>query len=171
LITDETLTGADFVPSLDPAGLFKMTFSSRVGEDAILPFLEQTYDPESVSIEATLVMSGSSVLTDTLPATMDGFTTLDECDDTGYSRQTLANMDASAVAADKLCKLVPDAPSFANNGDAGTDIIAIVYSILVTDDTDSIPISVQQVFAKTLDGTAYVPPIPSTGIARMVASD
>lgn len=171
LVTDETLDGTAYEPALDSSGVFKMTFASTVGEDAIVTFLEQTHDPEAAGkLKAALVMANSTVLTDTMPALMNGFTTLDECDDTGYSRQTITGMTASAVTADKLIKMVPTAPSFANNGDASRQVTAVVYYIHVTDDTDSIPLSVQQISATTLSGTTYSPSIPSTGIAKMKAT-
>ena len=87
-------------------------------------------------IRVLLCMSNVSIDRDLGPY-LNAFT-LDECDDTGYSRQAVANETLTEDDSNDRVDASGDAVTFSNNGDAARAVVGAVYFRHVTDDTDSI---------------------------------
>lgn len=102
-------------------------------------------------VRAMLVMSDTTVDTEDDVNTLDGFTDLDECDDTGYSRQQIGNEAVNEDAPNNRAEFDGDDITFVNNGDATRQVAGVLIYRHVTDDTDSVPIHFVD-NAITLDG-------------------
>lgn len=92
-------------------------------------------------IRAVLVMTDTTVDTEDEEVLMDGFTTLDECDATGYARQALAAEAMTTDNPNNRGEFDASDISFAGlSGDATRDYLGVLIYKHVNDDTDSIPL-------------------------------
>lgn len=92
--------------------------------------------------------------------TVNGFTTLGECDSTGYSRQALASEAVNKDDANDRAEFDAVDASFTGlGGDASNDIQGALIYKHVTDDTDSIPICFVD-FTADLPATATQMDVP-----------
>jgi len=92
------------------------------------------------TLKAILVMSDTTADTEKDVDTVSGFTTLDESDDGGYARVSLANPTKNVNDTDHRGEFDADDPVFDGmNGDATRDYVGVVVYKEVTDDTDSPP--------------------------------
>lgn len=74
--------------------------------------------------------------------TVSGFTTLDECDATGYSRQALTGEAVNKDDANDRAEFDANDASFAGlGGDATRDYAGVLVYKHVTNDADSVPIA------------------------------
>ena len=91
-------------------------------------------------IRVALVMTNTTCDTEEDVTLMNGFTTLDEMDGSGYSRQALANEVVNKDNTNNRGEFDADNTTFSSLGN-GTRAVqgALIYKH-VTDDTDSIPI-------------------------------
>jgi hypothetical protein len=92
-------------------------------------------------IRAVLVMTNTTADTEDEETLMNGFTTLDESDATGYARQALANEVVNQDNPNNRAEFDADDVSFAGlGGDATRDYQGCLIYKHVTNDTDSIPL-------------------------------
>lgn len=99
-------------------------------------------DLDGNDIRVALVMTNTTCATEEDTALMNAFTTLDECDATGYARQALANEAVNKDTTNDRAEFDADDVSFSGlSGDATRDIQGALLLKHVTNDTDSIPIA------------------------------
>tara|TARA_Y100000310_G_scaffold308193_1_gene351045 strand:- start:269 stop:712 length:444 start_codon:yes stop_codon:yes gene_type:complete len=93
-------------------------------------------------IRVALCMTNTTCDTEEETALMNAFTTMDECDSTGYSRQALTSEAVATDATNDRAEFDAADASFTGlSGDATRDIQgALVYKHVI-DDTDSVPIA------------------------------
>jgi len=92
------------------------------------------------TLKAILVMSDTTADTEKDIDTVSGFTTLDESDDTGYARVSLAGQSKIVNDTDDRAEFDANDIVFDGmNGDATRDYVGVQVFKLITDDTDSPP--------------------------------
>lgn len=128
--------------------------------------LQGELDLSSDDIRAALVMSNTSCDTEDDVNFVSGFATLDECDDTTYTRLSLSNESVSENAANNRAELDADNITFANTGDASRDVAGVLIYKHVTNDADSVPIVfIEEVVS--LDGNNVVIEWNADGIVQL----
>ena len=96
----------------------------------------------SNDIRVALCMTNTTCDTQEETALMNAFTTLDECDATGYSRQALTSEAVAIDTSNNRAEFDAADASFTGlSGDATRDIQGALVFKFVSDDTDSIPIA------------------------------
>lgn len=90
---------------------------------------------------ALLVMTNTTADTEEDVNTISGFTTLDELDDTGYARQSLAGDALNEDLVNNRAEYDANDISFTYNGDGTRNTQALIVYKNVTNDTDSVPIA------------------------------
>ncbi len=117
-------------------------------------------DLNADDIRCALLMTNTTADTEEDTALMNAFTTLDECDSTGYARQVLANEAVNKDDPNNRAEFDADDASFTGLGGDATRAIqgALIYKH-VTSDTDSIPIAFIE-FTSTVPTTATQIDIP-----------
>ena len=86
-------------------------------------------------------MTNTTADTEEDTALMNAFTTIDECDATGYARVALTGEAVTADNTNDRAEFDADDASFTGlSGDATRDIQGVLVYKHVTNDTDSIPI-------------------------------
>jgi len=84
-------------------------------------------DWDDFDVRAILCMTNTTADTeDDGMDIIDDLTTLDRCDDTGYTDQAVANEAVTRDDANNRIELDGDNISFANNGDASRDVAGIL---------------------------------------------
>lgn len=92
-------------------------------------------------IRAALLMTNTSADTEDEVTLMNGFTTLDECDATGYSRIDMAGLAVNQDNPNNRAELDANDLSFTGlGGDATRNYQGVLIYKHVTNDTDSIPL-------------------------------
>jgi len=91
-------------------------------------------------IRVLLVMSNTSADTDEDVDNIAAIGTLDECDDTGYSRQALTGETVAEDEANDRAEFDADDVTFANNGDASRNVAGMIVYQHNTSDSDAVPI-------------------------------
>jgi len=128
---------------------------------------EGNYD--ELDVRCKLLMSNTTADTeDDGKTNLDDFTTLDVCDDTGYSEQSLANEAVNKDEANNRIEFDGDDLTFANNGDASRTVVGVLYFIYV-DGTlaNDIPLHWGEfALAITLDGSTLNVQHDAEGIAQ-----
>jgi len=103
---------------------------------------DQSIDWISDTIKAILVMSNTTADVDIDADTVSGVGTLDESDDTGYARVSLANTTKSVNdSADRAEFDADDIVYSGMNGDASRGYPGVLVYKEITDDTDSPPLA------------------------------
>lgn len=95
----------------------------------------------SDDIRIALVMTNTTADTEDDVNLMNGFSTLDECDDASYARQALANEAVNEDATNNRAEFDADDDAFTLAGDGTRDIQGMIVYKHVTNDTDSVPIA------------------------------
>lgn len=99
-------------------------------------------DLNADDIRCALLMTNTTADTQNNVSLMNAFTTLDECDATGYARVALASEAVNQDNTNNRAEFDADDASFTGlGGDATRDIQGALIYKHVTDDTDSIPIA------------------------------
>ncbi len=125
--------------------------ASVVYQNAIGKWMSGDLDMNADDIRVALVMTNTTCDTEPDVDLMNGFTTLDECDATGYARVALANEAVNIDDANDRAEFDADNASFTGlSGNATRDIQGALVYKHVTNDTDSIPIAF-------MDFTADIP--------------
>lgn len=142
--------------------------SNFVYNEAKKQFLTGGIDLSTDDIRVILVMTNTTADTEDDKNTISGFTTLDEMDGSGYSRQALTSEAVNEDAANDRAEFDAADPTFASLG-AGTRQVAgaIIYQH-VTNDADSIPICWIDTngFPFTADGTNFTLQFNAEGILQ-----
>lgn len=100
------------------------------------------FDEAGDDIRVLLVMANTTADTEEDVDTLSAITTLDEFDDTGYSRVALANQATAEDEANDRGEFDADDVTFSGlNGDGSRNVQAAIVYKHVTDDTDSVPIA------------------------------
>ncbi|MAH47134.1 hypothetical protein CMI37_15005 [Candidatus Pacearchaeota archaeon] len=98
-------------------------------------------DLNADDIRVALLMTNTTADTEEDTALMNAFTTIDECDATGYARVALTGEAVTADNTNDRAEFDADDASFTGlSGDATRDIQGVLVYKHVTNDTDSIPI-------------------------------
>ena len=92
-------------------------------------------------IRVMLLMTDTTADTQEDVATISAFTTLDEMDGSGYTRQALANEVVNEDAANNRAEFDADNAEFGSVGAGTRSVAAALLYKHVTNDTDSIPIA------------------------------
>lgn len=128
--------------------------------------LEAEIDFPNDDIRVMLVMTNTTADTEDDVNTISGFTTLDECDDTGYSRQALTSEAVNEDSANDRAEFDAADVTFSNNGDASRNIDGAIVFKHVTNDTDSVPIAFID-FTETLNGNDLIITWNTEGIIQL----
>lgn len=91
-------------------------------------------------IRVALVMTNTTADTEDDTNLMNGFTTLDELDDTGYARQALAGETINEDAPNNRAEFDANDAAFTFNGNGTRNTQAALVLKHVTNDTDSVPL-------------------------------
>lgn len=130
---------------------------SHMYTHALAEHMKGNIDLDGDDIRSMLVMTNTTADTEKTKTTIDGFTTLDEFDGSGYTRQTLTGKVVVKNTVNNRGEFSMDNITFGPI-DAGTrDIAAVLIYKHVTDDTDAIPLF----YINT--GAGLAPPITATG--------
>jgi len=141
--------------------------ASFVYNEAKRALLAGELDLNADDIRVALLMTNTTADTENdAIAFVDDFTTLDECDDTGYSRQALTSEAVAKDDANDRGEFDADDVTFSNNGNATRAIAGALVLQHVTNDTDSIPIAWIE-FSATLDGNDLVIQWNAEGILQL----
>lgn len=124
---------------------------------ALAEHLDGSIDFSADDLRALLVMTNTTADTEEDVTTMDGFTTLDEFDGSGYARQTLASVSVTKDTTNNRGELTADNITFGPISAGTRNIAAVLIFKFVTDDTDHIPL----LYIDT--GSGLTPPITPTG--------
>ena len=95
-------------------------------------------DFDAVTLKALLVMTNTTADTEKDKTTISGFTTLDEMDGTGYSRQTLTV--TNTVDTTNHWTRVSATITFPNVSAGTRQVQGVVVYEFVTNDADSVPV-------------------------------
>jgi len=92
-----------------------------------IEYLAQDNNWDDLDVRCVLCMSNTTCDTedDAIDVT-DDFTTIDECDDTGYSTQALANEAVNRDDANNRIEVDGDDVTYANNGDAARTVVGVL---------------------------------------------
>ncbi len=130
---------------------------SHMYTHALAEHMKGNIDLDGDDLRSLLVMTNTTADTELDKQTLDAFTTLDEFDGAGYTRQTLTGKVVVEDTGNDRGEFSMDNITFGPI-DAGTrNIAGVLIFKFVTDDTDSIPVF-------WLDtGGGLTPPITPTG--------
>ncbi len=130
---------------------------SHMYTHALAEHMKGNIDLDGDDLRAALLMTNTTGDTELDKQTVDAFTTLDEFDGSGYTRQTLTGKAIAEDTANDRGEFTMDNITFGPI-DAGTRAIAgvLIYKH-ITDDTDAIPV----LWIDT--GSGLTPPITPTG--------
>ena len=99
------------------------------------------FDLDTDDIRAALLMTNTTADTEATETLMNGFTTLDECDATGYARIDMAGLTITQDDANTRAEFDATDLSFTGlGGDATRSYQGVLIYKHVTNDTDSIPL-------------------------------
>ena len=112
--------------------------------------IDGTIDLNSHDMRVALVMSNTTADTETDVEFMNGFTTLDEMNGSGYSRATLANEAVNTDLTNDRAEFDADDITFSALGNGTRQIQGYIVLRHVTNDTDSLPV-VYRDFAATIN--------------------
>lgn len=115
--------------------------ASLVYQNAIGKMMSGDLDMNADDIRVALLMTNTTADTEADVDLMNGFTTLDECDSTGYARVALTSEAVNIDDTNDRAEFDAADASFTGlGGDATRDIQGALIYKHVTNDTDSIPI-------------------------------
>jgi len=108
----------------------------------------------AMDLRAALLMSDTTVDTEPAPATVDGYTTLDELDAEGYARKALANVALVEDGGNNKIQIQADDLVWSALATGTRQVVGLLIYAHVTDDTDSVPIAFLDSADMPLDGGA-----------------
>lgn len=140
------------------------SFIYNYGKEAILE-----RDLSAATIKAKLVMSNSTCPTEPDVDDKDNFTTLDECNATGYTEQTLAGQAVTVDTVNNRGELDANDVNFGNLlNDATRDIIGVLLYIDAGAGVE-IPLAyIEFPYSVAPDGGAYTVQWDAQGIIHLV---
>lgn len=97
-------------------------------------------DLDTADLRVALLMENTTANSEDA-ATVDGFTTLDEMDGSGYARKTLTGGTVTLDAVNRWSEFDADDVSFPSLGVGTRGVAGILLYEHVTDDSDSIPLA------------------------------
>src|SRR3990167_9268304 len=114
--------------------------ASLVYQNAIGKMMSGDLDLNTHDIRVALLMTNTTADTEQDVDLMNGFTTLDECNSTGYARVALASEAVNIDDTNNRAEFDAANSSFAGlGGDAVRAIQGALIYRHITDDTDSVP--------------------------------
>tara|TARA_R110000868_G_scaffold84663_7_gene238600 strand:+ start:113 stop:658 length:546 start_codon:yes stop_codon:yes gene_type:complete len=156
-----------FMRELQSKDNFRMFMASAIPNNAKKLLMNGGADLDTDTIKAALVMTNTTVDTEVDAMTfVNQYTTLDECDATGYARVTLGTKTVTADDTGNTGVFDAADASFTGlSGDATRATQGALVLKFVTNDTDSPPLFFVE-FASTTPATATQVDIPwsATGI-------
>jgi hypothetical protein len=132
--------------------------------------MEGSVDWEDDTIKVALIMTNTTADTENDKTFMDQFTTLDEFDGAGYSRQTIAITQSEDTTNDRAEANADANTTFSSIGAGTRNVQAMVVYKHVTNDSDSIPllfIDSPAAFPYTADGNDLVIVWDTDGICQI----
>ncbi len=166
----KSLSGTTQPVFCNPFGLFDLTTSGAVHKvypAGLAAIINNTVTLATAgNVYARLLMTNTSC-EELEAATVAGFT-LDECDDTGYSRQTVTGLTWANPTG--FITGTCSALTFANNGNATRAVRYVLYCLKVgaSIDGDDIPLVLQKLDNdQTLNGTSLPLYQPSNGFFNL----
>ena len=145
--------------------------ASKIPNNALKLLMNGGIDLDTDDIRVALLMTNTTADTEVDAMTfVNQYTTLDECDASGYARVALTGEAVAAVDASDYAKFDANDASFTGLGGNATRAVqgALIYKH-VTNDTDSVPIAFVD-FTADIPATATQIDIPwdTTGILHAV---
>lgn len=122
-------------------------------------------DLDANTIRCLLVMTNTTADTEKDKLTISGFTTLDEMDGSGYSRQTLSGKAVAADNTNNRGEFTASDITFQNVSAGTRSVAAAILYKFITDDTDSVPIA----YIDTAGSLAF-PLTPNGGNIKIAAN-
>ena len=122
-------------------------------------------DLDTHDIRAMLVMTNTTADTENTKTTISGFTTLDEFDGAGYTRQALTGESVGADNTNNRGEFTADTFTFTNLSAGTRSIAGVVLFRYITTDADHIPIA----YIDTSGSVTF--PITPTGGSLIIAAN
>lgn len=154
------LTAAEFLHAMKSQSYFKMFMASLVNNYAKKKLWDGTIDLDTNDMRAALLMTNTTADTEANIQLMNAYSTLDECNATGYARLALASEAVNVDTSNNRAEFDATDLSFTGlSGDASRAIQGVLIYKHVTNDTDSLPVVFVD-FAADIPATATQIDIP-----------
>ena len=127
--------------------------------------LDGSIDLNTHDIRCLLVMTNTTADTENTKTTLSGFTTLDEMDGAGYTRQTLTGEAVAADNTNNRGEFTASDITFASVSAGTRNVAGAILYRHITNDTDAIPIA----YIDTA-GTLAFPFVPNGGSIKIAAN-
>lgn len=167
----KTLTGTTQPIFVNGYGLFDITTTAgthKIYPSGLAAVINNTVTLATAgNVYCRLLMTSTTALSQE-PATLASFTTLGECDDTGYSRQNLTGL--SWTSGGGYVYGTGSTLTFANTGNASLAVRYVLFCLKVggSPSTSDIPLALQRLDAdKTLSGISLPLYQPTLGFVKL----